>query len=72
MVEAFWFFYIIFLVFILFQHFQNIGCFVGTSENVLFKLLRDKNNPAFKAISKLNQDPTADTFGASDTLLNKL
>ncbi|XP_023950821.2 isochorismatase domain-containing protein 1 isoform X2 [Bicyclus anynana] len=44
------------------QRFQNIGCFVGTSENVLFKLLRDKTNPAFKAISKLNQSPTSDIF----------
>ncbi|XP_072937526.1 isochorismatase domain-containing protein 1-like isoform X2 [Epargyreus clarus] len=47
------------------QRFQNIGCFVGTSENVLFKLLRDKNNPAFKQISKLNFSPTPDEFGAN-------
>ncbi|KOB72980.1 Isochorismatase domain containing protein [Operophtera brumata] len=45
------------------QRLQTIGCFVGTSENVLFKLLKDKNNPAFKAISKLNTTPTADEFG---------
>ncbi|XP_045508285.1 isochorismatase domain-containing protein 1-like [Colias croceus] len=47
------------------QRLQSIGCFVGTSENVLFKLLRDKNNPAFKAISKLNTTPTADEFGVN-------
>ncbi|KAL0809712.1 hypothetical protein ABMA28_011221 [Loxostege sticticalis] len=45
------------------QRFQSIGCFVGTSENVLFKLLRDKNNPAFKQVSKLNMTPTPDEFG---------
>ncbi|XP_073964855.1 isochorismatase domain-containing protein 1-like isoform X1 [Choristoneura fumiferana] len=53
------------------QRFQTIGCFVGTSENVLFKLLKDKNNPAFKQISKLNVTPTPDEFGAK-TLENKL
>ncbi|XP_038217665.1 isochorismatase domain-containing protein 1-like [Zerene cesonia] len=47
------------------QRLQSIGCFVGTSENVLFKLLRDKSNPAFKAISKLNTTPTADEFGVN-------
>ncbi|CAK1548977.1 unnamed protein product [Leptosia nina] len=45
------------------QRLQSIGCFVGTSENVLFKLMRDKNHPAFKAISKLNTTPTSDEFG---------
>ncbi|KAI8441507.1 hypothetical protein MSG28_015095 [Choristoneura fumiferana] len=53
------------------ERFQTIGCFVGTSENVLFKLLKDKNNPAFKQISKLNVTPTPDEFGAK-TLENKL
>ncbi|CAB3241879.1 unnamed protein product [Arctia plantaginis] len=47
------------------QRFQNIGCFVGTSENVLFKLLQDKNHPAFKAISKIIVEPTPDKFGQS-------
>lgn len=45
-----------------FQRFQNIGCFVSTSENVLFKLLRDKNHPVFKQISKLNTEPTPEVF----------
>ncbi|XP_059058897.1 isochorismatase domain-containing protein 1-like [Achroia grisella] len=48
-----------------FQRFQNIGCFVSTSENVLFKLLRDKNHEVFKAISKLNTEPTPDEFGVN-------
>ncbi|KAF9824804.1 hypothetical protein SFRURICE_019851 [Spodoptera frugiperda] len=45
------------------QRLQSIGCFVGTSENVLFKLMRDKNHPVFKQISKLNMVPTSDEFG---------
>ncbi|XP_053621245.1 isochorismatase domain-containing protein 1-like isoform X2 [Plodia interpunctella] len=47
------------------QRLQSIGCFVSTSENVLFKLLKDKNHPAFKPISKLNTTPTPEEFGAS-------
>lgn len=54
------------------QRFQNIGCFVGTSENVLFKLLRDKSHPAFKQISKLNMKPTADEFGEIKLKTDKL
>ncbi|KAM3955361.1 isochorismatase domain-containing protein 1 isoform 2-T2 [Aphomia sociella] len=45
------------------QRIQSLGCFVTTSENVLFKLLKDKDSPAFKAISKLNKEPTVDTLG---------
>ncbi|XP_049882449.1 isochorismatase domain-containing protein 1-like [Pectinophora gossypiella] len=45
------------------QRLQALGCFVTTSENVLFKLLKDKNHPSFKFISKLNKTPTVDTLG---------
>ncbi|CAG9573684.1 unnamed protein product [Danaus chrysippus] len=44
------------------QRMQSIGCFVTTAENVLFKLLKDKENPVFKSISKMNKEPTLDTF----------
>ncbi|XP_047541393.1 isochorismatase domain-containing protein 1-like isoform X1 [Vanessa atalanta] len=44
------------------QRMQSMGCFITTAENVLFKLLRDKEHPAFKMISKLNREPTADVF----------
>ncbi|NP_001040541.1 isochorismatase domain containing protein [Bombyx mori] len=49
------------------QRMQSIGCFITTSENILFKLLKDKNSPEFKPISKLNKEPTVDTLGY-DTL----
>ena len=39
------------------------SCFVTTSENVLFKLMKDKKHPQFKFISKLNKEPTVDTLG---------
>ncbi|CAF4864173.1 unnamed protein product [Pieris macdunnoughi] len=48
---------------------QSIGCFVATSENVLFKLMKDKNHPAFKQISKLNSQPTPDEFGLTKSSL---
>merc|ERR1712179_306105 len=35
------------------QRLQQIGCFVTTSENVLFKLLGDKDHPKFKEIAGL-------------------
>ncbi|XP_048002024.1 isochorismatase domain-containing protein 1-like isoform X2 [Leguminivora glycinivorella] len=47
------------------QRMQSIGTFITTSENVLFKLMKDKNHPAFKHISKLNKEPTVDTLGFS-------
>ncbi|CAH2056407.1 unnamed protein product, partial [Iphiclides podalirius] len=52
------------------QRLQSIGCFVGTSENVLFKLLKDKNNEAFKDVSKLNLIPTPDEFGMGLPFIN--
>lgn len=51
-----------------FQRLQSIGCYVGTSENVLFKLLGNKDHPAFKEVSKLNMTPTADEFGLSQKI----
>lgn len=45
------------------QRMRALGCFVTTSESVLFKLLKDKNHPVFKHISKLNKTPTVDTLG---------
>ncbi|XP_047541395.1 isochorismatase domain-containing protein 2-like [Vanessa atalanta] len=48
------------------QRFQSMGCFVATSENVLFKLLGDMSHPAFKEVTALIQnEPTPDKFGAT-------
>jgi hypothetical protein len=41
---------------------RSIGAFVTTSEAALFKLMRDKQHPAFKFVSKLSREPTKDTF----------
>ncbi|CAH2084135.1 unnamed protein product [Euphydryas editha] len=40
------------------QRLQSIGCIVGTSENVLLKLLRDQNHPAYEQVSKLINNKT--------------
>lgn len=43
------------------QRMQQIGCFVTTSENVVFKLLKGKDHPRFKEIQKLVNEISADT-----------
>lgn len=37
---------------------ENMGCIVSTSENVIFKLLRDKNHPKFNEVRKLVSEPS--------------
>lgn len=44
-----------------FQRLRQIGCFITTSENVIFKLLRDKNHPKFNEVRKLVNEVAADT-----------
>lgn len=46
----------------------GLSCFVATSENVHFKLMKDKKHPQFKFISKLNKEPTVDTLGFTNKL----
>lgn len=41
-----------------FQRLRQVGCFVTTSENVIFKLLRGKNHPQFAQIKELVRTPT--------------
>lgn len=36
-----------------FQRLRQIGCFIATSENVIFKLMRSKNHPKFSQIRPL-------------------
>lgn len=37
---------------------QSLGCIITTSENVIFKLVKDKNHPKFNDIRKLVQSPS--------------
>uniref|UniRef100_U5EQT0 Isochorismatase domain-containing protein 1 n=1 Tax=Corethrella appendiculata TaxID=1370023 RepID=U5EQT0_9DIPT len=37
------------------------GCFVTTSENIIFKLMRDKNHPAFDKVRHFVKEPSVDT-----------
>lgn len=48
-----------------FNRLQQIGCFLATSENVIFKLLGDKENPNFKQVTTLVKNPTIETGLAS-------
>lgn len=43
------------------QRLSQIGCVVTTSENVIFKLLRSKDHPAFNDVRKLLLKPSVDT-----------
>ena len=43
-----------------FDRLKQIGCFVTTSENVIFKLLKSKENEKFNEIRKLVMQPSED------------
>lgn len=43
------------------HRFRQIGAFVTTSENVIFKLLKDKDAKEFKEIRNLVKEPSQDT-----------
>ncbi|CAL4084012.1 unnamed protein product, partial [Meganyctiphanes norvegica] len=53
------------------QRLQQIGCFVTTSENVLFKLLGDKDHPKFKEIAGLVKATSQPTGLVSKIVYNK-
>lgn len=40
------------------ERLSKIGCVVSTSENIIFKLMRDKNHPKFNEIRKLVSEPS--------------
>lgn len=44
-----------------FERMRQIGCFLTTSENVIFKLLRTKDNPCFNEVRKFVAQASADT-----------
>lgn len=43
------------------ERLQQIGCFVTTSESVIFKLMKDKQHPAFDKVRHLVREPSADS-----------
>lgn len=49
------------------ERLRDIGCFISTSENIIFKLIRDKNNPIFDKVRKLVIQKSEETG-----LVNKL
>jgi len=44
-----------------FERLRQIGCFVNTSESVIFKLLKSKDNPAFAEVRALVAEISSDT-----------
>lgn len=44
-----------------FERLRQIGCFVTTSENVIFKLLKTKDNPSFNIVRKLVTEASVPT-----------
>lgn len=40
---------------------RNLGCIITTYENVIFKLMKDKNHPKFNDVRKLVTEPSNDT-----------
>ena len=49
------------------ERLRDVGCFITTSENIIFKLIRDKNNPVFDKVRKFVTEPSIQTG-----LVNKL
>lgn len=43
------------------ERLKQIGCFVTTSESIIFKLMKDKNHPKFNDLRKLVTQVSADT-----------
>lgn len=44
-----------------FERLKQMGCFLTTTENVIFKLLRTKDNPKFNDVRKFISEVSADT-----------
>lgn len=40
---------------------KDMGCIISTSENIIFKLMKNKNHPAFNEVRKLVTEMSADT-----------
>lgn len=44
-----------------FERMRQIGCFLTTSENVIFKQLRTTENPSFQEVRQFVMQPSVDT-----------
>jgi nicotinamidase-related amidase len=44
-----------------FERMRNAGAIITTSENVIFKLMKDKNHPKFNEVRKLVTEPSCPT-----------
>lgn len=44
-----------------FERMKQIGCFITTSESVIFKLLKDKNHSSFNEVRKLVSNTSVPT-----------
>lgn len=52
-----------------FQRLRQIGCFIATSENVIFKLMRHKDHPKFLQVRPLVTEKSIDTGLAQHALM---
>lgn len=43
------------------ERLRNSGCIISTSENVIFKLMKDKNHPKFNDVRHLISEPSSST-----------
>jgi nicotinamidase-related amidase len=43
------------------ERLRSCGCIITTSENVIFKLMKDKEHPKFNEVRKLVTDPSFST-----------
>lgn len=41
------------------ERLRSYGCIITTSENVIFKLMKDKNHPKFNDVRKLVTEPSS-------------
>ena len=46
---------------LLFQRLKQAGCFITTSENVIYKLIGDKDHPKFNEIRPLIKERSAES-----------
>lgn len=55
-----------------FERMRQIGCFVTTSESVIFKLMKDKNHESFNTVRKFVMNTSVETGLAGNGVAGKL